>query len=358
MRKSFVGALVVALLAGVFSVATAPRAEAAATLPDFPMLLPVGWGLTVQGGGTHTFASGVRSSVDLGAAGNASVDVVAAADGVLTTVKANCEVIITHQGGWQTKYFHLRAIPAGLAAGQQVAAGTKLGMTGMPGSETCGRGTFRHVHFTLMKAGTEVPIDGLQLGGYAIHGSGGAYCGYWTRNSDGAVVADARRSCYAVPALSNTLLPASALHRASQVAASRDVQRPVIAAADTIDAVALYVTEGQHTVGGRAWRTTCEPYSQTERCRTEIWASIVENVAGYELHTEGWVFNNLTYKPAKRELWVGNDLGTPGSWSDAQGRQWRTECDTAATGRGACRTYVRSSAGGAEVFNNLVRFSD
>ncbi|GAA4895896.1 hypothetical protein GCM10025789_11880 [Tessaracoccus lubricantis] len=356
MRKSVIGALLVALLVGVFSVATSPRAEAA-TLPTFPMLLPVGWGLTVQGGGTHTFASGVRSSVDLGASGNVPVDVVAAADGVITALKANCEVVITHGDGWQTQYFHLKNIPAGLAAGQRITAGTKVGMTGMPGSETCGRGTFRHVHFTLMKAGTEMPIEGLQLGGYTVHGSGGAYCGYWTRNSDGAVVADARRSCYAVPAISNTLLPASALLRASQVAASRDVQRPVIAATDTIDPVSLYVTEGQHTVGGRAWRTECEPYSQTERCRTEIWAKYVEKIAGYELHTEGWVFNNLTYKPSKRELWAGNDLATTGSWTDAQSRQWRTECDTAATGRAACRTYVKS-AGGAEVFNNLVRFDD
>lgn len=355
MRKSFIGALT-ALLVGVLSVVATPRADAA-TLPDFPMLLPVGWGLTVQGGGTHTFSSGVRSSVDLGAAGNASVDVVAVADGTVSAVKANCEVIVTHQGGWQTKYFHLRAIPSGLSVGQQVKAGTKLGMTGMPGRETCGRGTFRHVHFTLLKNGTEMPISGLQLGGYTIHGSGGSYCGYWTRNSDGAVVADARRSCYAVPALKNTLLPASALTRAHEVAASRSVERPAIAAKDTIDAVGLYVTEGQHTVGGRAWRTECEPYSATERCRTELWTSYVADIGGYKLQTEGWVFNNLTYKPSERAIWGDNPLARTGAWTDDDGRKWRSECDTAATGRGACRTYVATAAG-AEVFNNLVRFSD
>lgn len=344
------------LVMGVFSFIATPRAEAA-SLPAFPMLLPVGWGLSVQGGGTHTFSSGVRSSVDLGAAGNKSVDVVAAADGVLTAVKANCEVVITHADGWQTKYFHLRAIPSGLAAGQKIAAGTKVGMTGMPGSETCGRGTFRHVHFTLMKNGTEMPISGLQLGGYTINGSGGSYCGYWTRNSDGAIVADARRSCYAVPSISNTLLPASALQR-SEVAASRDVARPMIADHDTIDAVGLYVTEGQHTVSGRAWKTTCEPYSQTERCRTEIWGAVVETIGGYKVNTEGWVFNNLTYKPSKRELWLGNPLGATGSWTDDDGRLWRTECDTANTGGGACRSYVKAKAAAPEVFNNLVRFSN
>ena len=357
MRKSVIGAVIMALLVGVFSVATAPRAEAS-SLPNFPMLLPVGWGLTVQGGGTHTFASGVRSSVDLGASGNVSVEVVAAADGVVTVVKQSCQVIITHEDGWQTQYYHLKNIPSGLAAGQKVAAGTKLGMTGMPGSETCGRGTFRHVHFTLMKNGTEMPIHGLQMGGYTINGSGGSYCGYWTRNSDGAVVADARRSCYAVPAISNTLLPASALERDSDVAASRDTERPVIADHDTIDAVALYVTPGLHTVSGRAWRTECEPYSVTERCRTEIWGAKKEKVGGYTINTEGWIFNNLTYVPSKREIWVGNPLGETAAWTDKDGRIWRTECDTPATGRGGCRTYVKSNAKSPEVFNNLVRFSN
>ncbi|NHB84313.1 hypothetical protein G7085_06040 [Tessaracoccus sp. HDW20] len=55
------------------------------------------------------------------------------------------------------------------------------------------------------------------------------------------------------------------------------------------------------------------------------------------------------------------------------GRQWKTECDTAATGRNGCRAYIRTSyiesrkdAAGkwnyrlAEgwVFNNIVRFKD
>ncbi|MDO5675890.1 MAG: M23 family metallopeptidase [Propionibacteriaceae bacterium] len=345
MHKSVIGALFVALVVGLFGLAS-PRAEASA-LPSFPMLLPVGWGLTVQAGGTHTFSSGARSSIDLGAAGNTSVAVVAAAGGIVQTVKANCEVIIEHEGGWQTKYFHLKGIPSGLKAGQAINAGDKVGMTGMPGSETCGRGTFRHVHFTLMKNGSEVAINGLQLGGYTVHTSGGSYCGYWTRNTDGAVVADARRSCYAVPGLSNTLLPASALERHSEVAGSRGALRPTIAAKDTIDAVALYVTEGEHTVGGRAWKTECEPYSQTERCRTFIWSDAA-----------GWAFNNLTYAPSKRQLWTGNQLATTGSWTDDKGRVWRTECDTANTGRGACRTYTKATAKGPEVFNNLVRFSN
>ena len=81
---------------------------------------------------------------------------------------------------------------------------------------------------------------------------------------------------------------------------------------------------------------------------------------------EGWVFNSLTYLWAKRSLWEGNRLATPGTWSQ-DGRIWRTECDTAATGRGACRTWLRQPtvevvdgqprAGVEWVFNNQVLFS-
>lgn len=360
--------MVTLLLIGLGIIA-APSARAAEA-PGFPMVLPVGWGEVVQAGGTHTHTSGVRSSIDLGAAGNRSVDVVAAADGVIIDLKANCQVVVQHQDGWQTRYYHLKSIPSGLAVGQEIGAGTKVGMTGMPGSETCGRGSFRHVHFVLEKNGTEMPIDGLSLGGYTVHTSGGSYCGYWTRDTDGAVVADARRSCYAVPALSNTLIHPADLTRVA--GASRSEGRPAIAAQDTIDPALVYVTEGQHTVGGRAWRTTCEPYSRTERCRTEIWANTIVERYGQHVSVEGWAFNNLTYVESPRELWEQNPLGFSAEWTAEDGRQWKTECDTEATGRNGCRSYTyatlvsaTTNSRGATVFttkqdwafNNIVKFS-
>ena len=66
-------------------------------------------------------------------------------------------------------------------------------------------------------------------------------------------MADARRSCYAVPKVTNTLLHPADLSAAGagKTEVSRDEQRPEISATDTIDAAALYVTEGQHSVGGR-----------------------------------------------------------------------------------------------------------
>ncbi|WP_461103786.1 peptidoglycan DD-metalloendopeptidase family protein [Tessaracoccus terricola] len=357
-------AAVVATLAGML-----PQQAHAAELPDFPMALPVSWGATVQAGGTHTHASGVRSSVDLGALNGASIPVTAVADGV-ASVKPGCSVTITHADGWQTQYYHLRGIPSGLD-GAQVVAGQKVGMSAMPGSETCGRGSFRHVHLTLMRHGEEVAIDGLSLGGYTIHSTGRSYCGFWSRDSDGVVVADAQRACLAVPSLVNNIVNPANLKDRGIEGPSRSEERPVIADEDTITAELMYVTEGRHTVGGRAWATDCEPYSQTERCFTDIWATqVIHGANGYEM-VEGWAFNNLTYKPLARKAWSENPLGHTAEWT-ADGRSWRTECDTERTGRNGCRSYILATTYAATknkwglfevtaknqwVFNNIVHFT-
>ena len=84
------------------------------------------------------------------------------------------------------------------------------------------------------------------------------------------------------------------------------------------------------------------------------------------------MFNNLTYAPLmSRAQWAGNPLGEPGEWTDATGRRWVTQCDTAVTGRNGCRTWVSADviaavpgANGSVdfqqrnqlVFNNMVRF--
>lgn len=142
-------------------------------------------------------------------------------------------------------------------------------------------------------------------------------------------------------------------------------------------ALDVYTTPGTHTVNGRQWRTRCEPYSETERCRTEIWATQVSHVNSQFVQSNGWVFNNLTYAPSPRSLWRYNPLGAHGmtggteQWVAADGRKWRTECDTAVTGRGGCRSYIEASVvethttstGQREfrwvtkwILNNMVRF--
>ncbi|MDO5737013.1 MAG: alpha/beta hydrolase-fold protein [Propionibacteriaceae bacterium] len=134
----------------------------------------------------------------------------------------------------------------------------------------------------------------------------------------------------------------------------------------------LYSTPGLHHVNGRWWFTACEDYSQTVRCRTEIWSTQVRSVGGRHVSENGWFFNNLTYLPyMKREQWAGNPLGFAGGWTSTDGRKWRTECDTPQTGGNGCRSSIWSRdvvaqarpGGGYSytmewrwVFNNIVRF--
>lgn len=135
-----------------------------------------------------------------------------------------------------------------------------------------------------------------------------------------------------------------------------------------------YVQPGLFHINGRWWVTVCEPYSQTVRCRTDIWATTVSEVKGNFVTHAGWAFNNYTYLPRMtRAQWAANPLGREGAWTAADGREWRTECDTPATGKGGCRSHIRASViealpradGGYDyawtnkwVFNNMVLFLD
>nr|WP_304650899.1 fibronectin type III domain-containing protein [Tessaracoccus sp. OS52] len=130
----------------------------------------------------------------------------------------------------------------------------------------------------------------------------------------------------------------------------------------------LYQTPGLHRSGGRDWMTVCEPYSRTTRCFTYIWATQIHEQDGKFVEGRGWAFNNLTYVASPKALWASNPLGNTGSWTAADGRKWRTECNTPRVGGNGCRSWAqariveRDPAGGyrfvtTEVFNNIVRFS-
>ncbi|MDO5735520.1 MAG: hypothetical protein Q4P15_03505, partial [Propionibacteriaceae bacterium] len=130
----------------------------------------------------------------------------------------------------------------------------------------------------------------------------------------------------------------------------------------------LYETPGFHHVNGRDWMTVCEPYSVTHRCFTYIFGTQVQFTGGRFVQVNGWNFNNLTYVAAPRSVWEGNKLAYTNTWTAADGREWRTECETAETGRNGCRSWVKASViefTGSKyrhttkwVFNNIVRFSN
>lgn len=152
---------------------------------------------------------------------------------------------------------------------------------------------------------------------------------------------------------------------------------PIGLAAPTADAapvydpaappVTVYNTPGGHLTGGRLWSTSCEEYSSTVvRCHTDIWSTKVEYSGGRYFNNTGWHFNNLTYLPSNRASWSTNPLAKTGQFT-SESRQWRTECDTDATGRGGCRSYIetkyivvrdgRYSMATGFVFNNQVQFA-
>ena len=145
------------------------------------------------------------------------------------------------------------------------------------------------------------------------------------------------------------------------------VPGPTVTATVTPPKGDLYQTPGFHNVNGRHWMTVCEPYSSTQRCWTYIWGTQVQFTGGKYLQVNGWTFNNLTYVAAPRSLWKGNKLAYTNNWTTTDGRNWRTECERAVTGRNGCRSYVLSHVieyKGSEyrfvnkwVFNNIVRFS-
>ncbi|WP_370630028.1 septal ring lytic transglycosylase RlpA family protein [Tessaracoccus sp. OS52] len=144
--------------------------------------------------------------------------------------------------------------------------------------------------------------------------------------------------------------------------AALSIAAPSMASAD------IYTQPGDHVENGRYWRTDCEMYSSNVvRCETDIWATtVVEHEGNYYNH-DAWVFNNLTYLPSPAAVWEKNPLAYNHTWTGDDGRQWKTECNTAATGQNGCRTYAQASFVSNEggvfrnqteyVFNNIVQFS-
>lgn len=131
----------------------------------------------------------------------------------------------------------------------------------------------------------------------------------------------------------------------------------------------VYTEPGTYLVNGRQWKTRCSNYTESGsvvRCTTDIWATQIKYSKGKFTQVNGWVFNNLTYKPSARSMWKNNPLAIPGNHT-INGRKWYVECDTAWTGGNACRSMieasviVKSGSGYAwekkMVFNNIVMFS-
>jgi LasA protease len=89
-------------------------------------------------------------------------------------------VLIVHDGGWSTRYFHLTAVPASITElGSPIARGEFLGFQSSGGtSDTsnglpCGsNGNAVHLHFTVYHNNAEVDLTGQNIGGWTVLGMG------------------------------------------------------------------------------------------------------------------------------------------------------------------------------------------
>lgn len=168
------------------SAAAATRAGTARSQPladrRTGMRLPFGVGQTWRyTGGPHPMQGAVRSSIDL-AGGDGRV--LAARSGVAYTMCPNRKgwVRVVHDRGFATDYYHLAGNPA--FAGQRVAEGQFLGNIGTDVS--CGgAATGKHVHFSLLRDGAYVSINGYSFGKWVIQSAAGSYDGYAWHGSYG-----------------------------------------------------------------------------------------------------------------------------------------------------------------------------
>lgn len=169
----------------MFVLGLAPSAALAAIAMQLPF--PVGETWQANGPHPHNGTSGTRNSVDFGRTDNTTGTVAAVAAGTVSRV-VNCgggyEIRVDHADGWQSGYYHLAS--ASVGNGSKVSMGQKIGTTG----QGCGPATFKHVHFSLRRNGSDVNIDRLNIGGHTLRAKSYNYGGYWVRNSDGVRVAE------------------------------------------------------------------------------------------------------------------------------------------------------------------------
>lgn len=89
-------------------------------------------------------------------------------------------VLLEHPEGWQTQYCHLRRGSVAVRPGEEVAAGTRLGLVGLSGLTS-----FPHLHLTVRRAGRPVdPFTGTPPGAVAC---GAAGPGLWSAEAAAAL---------------------------------------------------------------------------------------------------------------------------------------------------------------------------
>lgn len=170
-------------MAGTSSAALLLTAQGTAAGGSARLSLPWPKGQTwrLTGGPHNTYGAKSRpwSAIDLaGPVPKTSSKVVAARGGIVLRPCKNM-VQIRHGRGWSTSYYHLKDIR--VRAGDRVDRGDVLGWTSVAAG--CGGyATAPHVHFSLMRQGSPVPLDGHTIGGWSVRDGPSQYLGCLAKN--------------------------------------------------------------------------------------------------------------------------------------------------------------------------------
>ena len=116
----------------------------------------------------------LHNGIDIGAP--AGTPILSAADGVVELAGwldagAGNGVILRHDGGWQTRYFHMITDELPVAVGDRVAAGQVIGHVG-----STGRSTGPHLHFEIVFGPVRMDPEGsfIYIGRDVVGDTGGA----------------------------------------------------------------------------------------------------------------------------------------------------------------------------------------
>ncbi|MFT5757195.1 MAG: LasA protease [Alteromonadaceae bacterium] len=143
--------------------------------PQHMMQLPwrIGYSWKSNGAHSHTGSGYPYSSIDVSYDwpqwGSNTYSVTAAHNGQVN-ILSRCQVRVTNTNGWATNYYHLDNIEVN--NGQYVDANTKLGVyANNRNAALCegGSSTGPHLHFSLLKNGRYVSLEGVNFGEYRIN---------------------------------------------------------------------------------------------------------------------------------------------------------------------------------------------
>lgn len=156
---------------------TAPTVNAAASALPPSSLLQMPWlrgySWISNGAHSHTGSGYPFSSIDVAydwpVWGQPTYAVAAAHSGTVNVI-SRCQVRVTNANGWATNYYHMANVS--VSSGQYVNQNTALGVYANTKNDALcegGSSTGPHLHFSLLKDGRHVSLQGVNFGRYRIN---------------------------------------------------------------------------------------------------------------------------------------------------------------------------------------------